>query len=64
MTAAYMYKIVQDPQKSSIWGEGRGREVRRRHHEMTIKGRSRIEATTKEATDAVTETIKNVRKEA
>ncbi len=30
---------------------------------MTIKGRSRIEAT-KEATDAVTETIKNVREEA
>jgi hypothetical protein len=47
-------------------GRERGREVRRidRHHEMTIRGRSRIEAPTKEATDAVTETIKSVREEA
>jgi hypothetical protein len=44
-------------------GRERGREVRRGHHEMPIKGRSRIEAT-KEATDAVTETKKNVREEA
>ncbi len=39
--------------------------MRRRHHEMTIRGRegSSIEAR-KEATDAVTETKKNVREEA
>ncbi len=39
--------------------------MRRRHHEMNIRGRegNSIEAT-KEAIDAVTETIKNVREEA